>query len=254
VIYSGDHNQPNDAAGYIDRILRHADSISIRIRRGLTRCPAARFRHSDHGSCAASRTCFDHHCRNRGCAGLEEDSAAQRGLACALNSAGHPARSFTSHQQSSTIGERRAGCDSHCVLRLFPDRAHPIGTEARQSSMALGLWILCGRARRSLRNEWPAPGRLWSDATLVCTTFSRNLAGVFLPASLIGMAGYWFAGLWVPAVTHYYLVALPATLAAVFWGRVINHRLHGETFLRYIYLALICIGTLLVIQATTGRL
>ena len=84
--------------------------------------------------------------------------------------------------------------------------------------------------------------------------FRATLQGYFLPASLIGMAGYWFAGLWVPAVTHYYLVALPATLAAVFWGRVINHRLHGETFLRYIYLAVICIGTLLVIQATTGRL
>jgi len=35
---------------------------------------------------------------------------------------------------------------------------------------------------------------------------------------------------------------------------MINHRMHGEAFLKYIYLGLICIGALLVIQATTGRL
>jgi len=84
--------------------------------------------------------------------------------------------------------------------------------------------------------------------------FRATLQGYFLPASLIGMAGYWFAGLWVPAVTHYYLVSLPATLVAVFVGRIINHRLHGENFLRYIYLVLICIGGLLIVQAATGRL
>lgn len=84
--------------------------------------------------------------------------------------------------------------------------------------------------------------------------FRATLQGYFLPASIIGMAGYWVAGLWVPAVTHYYLVSLPAMLVAVFVGRAINHRMHGEAFLKYIYLGLICIGALLVIQATTGRL
>ena len=84
--------------------------------------------------------------------------------------------------------------------------------------------------------------------------FRATLQGYFLPASIIGMAGYWFAGLWVPAVTHYYLVSLPATLVAIFVGRVINHRLRDENFLRYIYLVLICIGALLIVQATTGRL
>jgi len=80
--------------------------------------------------------------------------------------------------------------------------------------------------------------------------FRATLQGYFLPASLIGMAGYWLAGLWVPAVTHYYLVALPVTLLGVFVGRVINHRLHGEAFLKYIYLGLVGIGALLVVQAT----
>jgi uncharacterized membrane protein YfcA len=84
--------------------------------------------------------------------------------------------------------------------------------------------------------------------------FRATLQGYFLPASIIGMGGYWLAGLWVPAVTHYYLISLPVTLLAVFVGRVINHRLQGEEFLKYIYIGLVGIGALLVIQAITGRL
>ena len=84
--------------------------------------------------------------------------------------------------------------------------------------------------------------------------FRATLQGYFLPASIIGMTGYWLSGLWVPAVTHYYLLSLPVTLLGIFLGRVINHRLHGEAFLKYIYLGLAGIGALLLIQAITGRL
>jgi uncharacterized membrane protein YfcA len=79
--------------------------------------------------------------------------------------------------------------------------------------------------------------------------FRATLQAYFLPASMIGMAGYWLAGLWVPAVTHYYLLSLPVMLPAVFLGRVINHHLHGETFLKYIYLGLGSIGAMLLVQA-----
>jgi uncharacterized protein len=84
--------------------------------------------------------------------------------------------------------------------------------------------------------------------------FRATLQGYFLPASIIGMGGYWFAGLWVHPVTHYYLVSLPVTLLAVFLGRALNHRMHGEGFLKYIYLGLAGIGTLLLFQAIAGRL
>jgi uncharacterized membrane protein YfcA len=100
--------------------------------------------------------------------------------------------------------------------------------------------------------------RLWSftepcDAGQPSISEPR-LQGYFLPASIIGMTGYLLAGLWTSAVTHYYLLSLPITLVGVFLGRVINHRLRGESFLRYIYLGLAAIGVLLVLQAITDRL
>ena len=84
--------------------------------------------------------------------------------------------------------------------------------------------------------------------------FRATLHAYFLPASLIGMFGYWWAGLWVPAVTHYYLLSLLVALPAVFVGRIINHRLRGDAFLKYVYLGLAGIGVLLFVQAARGRL
>lgn len=84
--------------------------------------------------------------------------------------------------------------------------------------------------------------------------FRATLQGYFLPASVIGMAGYYAAGLWTHAVTHYYLLCLPVTLAGIFLGRTINRRLHGDVFARYIYAGLAAIGALLLVQAINGRL
>jgi uncharacterized membrane protein YfcA len=88
--------------------------------------------------------------------------------------------------------------------------------------------------------------------------FRATLQGYFLPASLVGMGGYWLAGLWVPAVTRYYLLSLPGALAAVFLGRAVNRRLKGRSFLLYVHCGLIAVGTVLLIQslgrgAGTGR-
>ncbi len=79
--------------------------------------------------------------------------------------------------------------------------------------------------------------------------FRATLQGYFLPASIVGMAGYWLAGLWVPTVTRYYLLSLPLTLAAVLVGRAINRRLHGRSFLMYVHVGLVVIGAVLLVQA-----
>jgi hypothetical protein len=79
--------------------------------------------------------------------------------------------------------------------------------------------------------------------------FRATLQGYFLPASVLGMAGYWRKGLWVPAVTHYYLLSLPVIFPAIWLGRWLNHRLRGDTFLKYVYAGLCVVGVILLAQA-----
>lgn len=144
------------------------------------------------------------------------------------------------------------------------------------STWSLSVRALFGRAPLHLRRDYPA----WLFLSGFCAGvlggaygmngpplaiyggmrrwsaqhFRATLQAYFLPASLLGMAGYWLAGLWVPAVTHYYLLSLPVTLPAIFLGRAINHRLHGDAFLKYVYLALASIGAILLIEALQGRI
>ena len=82
--------------------------------------------------------------------------------------------------------------------------------------------------------------------------FRATLQGYFLPASIVGMAGYWVAGLWVPAVTRYFLWSLPLLWPAIWLGRVVNHRMHGDGFLRYVYLGLMGIAVMLLVQSARG--
>jgi uncharacterized membrane protein YfcA len=79
--------------------------------------------------------------------------------------------------------------------------------------------------------------------------FRATLQGYFLPASMVVMAGYWFTGLWVPAVTRYYAMALPGIIAAILIGRVVNRRIAARSFLVYVHAGLIAIGTVLLAQA-----
>lgn len=82
--------------------------------------------------------------------------------------------------------------------------------------------------------------------------FRATLQGYFLISSLVALTGYWFAGLWVAAVTRDYLISLLVTIPAIFLGRALNHRLRGDAFLKYAYAGLVCIGVLLLIQAIRG--
>lgn len=85
--------------------------------------------------------------------------------------------------------------------------------------------------------------RGWSPAQ-----FRATLQGYFLPASTAGLIGYWIAGLWVPQVTHLYLLALGPVMVAILIGRSINRRLRHGTFAVYVHLGLLITGLLLVLQ------
>jgi uncharacterized membrane protein YfcA len=79
--------------------------------------------------------------------------------------------------------------------------------------------------------------------------FRATLQGYFLPASVIGMIGYWTAGLWTPAVSRYYLLSLPAVLLAIPLGRALNRRLDAQRFRTYVHAGLLASGAGLVLQA-----
>ena len=79
--------------------------------------------------------------------------------------------------------------------------------------------------------------------------FRATLQGYFLPASVVGMAGYWLTGLWVPAVNRYFLLSLPLAIGAIFAGRWLNRRMKGQRFLIYVHAGLILVGISLLAQA-----
>jgi uncharacterized membrane protein YfcA len=82
--------------------------------------------------------------------------------------------------------------------------------------------------------------------------FRATIQGYFLVASLVGIIGYWFAGLLVPIVFRYFLYSIPVMLPAVFIGRAINHRLSGVKFFKFVYMALLGIGLFLLVKPFTG--
>jgi len=79
--------------------------------------------------------------------------------------------------------------------------------------------------------------------------FRATLQAYFLPASLAGIAGYWFGGLWTPAVNRFYLVSLPGVFVAIFLGRAINRRMRSHRFISYVHVGLTAIGVLLLLKA-----
>jgi hypothetical protein len=79
--------------------------------------------------------------------------------------------------------------------------------------------------------------------------FRATLQAYFFPASLMGLAGYWFSGLWVPTVSHYYLLSLPVAVPSIFLGRFLNRRIRREGFVKYVYCGLVAIGLLLLLEA-----
>jgi uncharacterized protein len=83
--------------------------------------------------------------------------------------------------------------------------------------------------------------------------FRATLQAYFLPASAIGIAGYALSGLWTTPVTHYFLISLIAAIPATLLGGIINRRLRGDAFLRYVYIGLIGIGIGLLVEAFKHR-
>lgn len=83
--------------------------------------------------------------------------------------------------------------------------------------------------------------------------FRATLQGYFLPASVAGLVGYAWMGLWTADASRYFILSLPGIVAAIVAGRVLNRRLAGDGFFRVVYAGLLVIGAVLFVQALTGR-
>lgn len=79
--------------------------------------------------------------------------------------------------------------------------------------------------------------------------FRATLQAYFLPASMIGMIGYWWQELWINTVTHYFFISLPVVIPAIYLGRYLNRQIKNGTFFNYIYGGLIIIGVILIAQS-----
>jgi uncharacterized membrane protein YfcA len=76
--------------------------------------------------------------------------------------------------------------------------------------------------------------------------FRATLQAYFLPASLIGLAGYTAKGFLDATVIGNFGICLPATIPAVFLGRYLNRKLDGRAFYTYVHCGLIVIGMTLI--------
>jgi uncharacterized membrane protein YfcA len=80
--------------------------------------------------------------------------------------------------------------------------------------------------------------------------FRATLQGYFLPASVIGMIGYLWKGLWTHELAYFYLLTLPVTIPAIWLGRIANRRLPVQKFRAFVYVGLIAIGLVLALQTS----
>ena len=85
------------------------------------------------------------------------------------------------------------------------------------------------------------------------THFRATLQAYFLPASLVGIAGYALKGLLGRTLVTDFLVCLPAVLPAIFLGRFFNRRLRGASFFNYVHWGLMVIGALLILFTITAH-
>lgn len=82
--------------------------------------------------------------------------------------------------------------------------------------------------------------------------FRATLQGYFLPAGMMITLGHGLSGLWTETVFMLYLACLPLVVLAIWIGGIVNRRLPYGKFDRYLNIALVIMGVLLIYKAWTG--
>lgn len=86
--------------------------------------------------------------------------------------------------------------------------------------------------------------RRWTPAQ-----FRATLQAYFLPASLAGLGGFWWAGILTRPVLLDFLLSLPAVACAIPLGHWLHRRMPAQSFLQWIYGGLALIAVALIAQA-----
>jgi len=79
--------------------------------------------------------------------------------------------------------------------------------------------------------------------------FRATLQAYFLPANLLGLIGYIYKGMVTVVVIEYFLLSLIVIFPAIFLGRLLNKRLKGDAFYKYVYGGLVLIGLILIMTS-----
>ena len=118
------------------------------------------------------------------------------------------------------------------------------------------LWLfICGFLSGVLGGAYGVNGpplvvygnmRRWS-----AKNFRATLQAYFLPASLIGLIGYYAKGLITMEVREYFLISLTTAIPSIFLGRYLNHKLKEGSFFKYVYWGLVIIGITLIMSSLT---
>jgi uncharacterized membrane protein YfcA len=78
-------------------------------------------------------------------------------------------------------------------------------------------------------------------------TFRATMQGYFLITLAAILIGHAVGGLWSPEVWRLYAFSLPVIAVAVVLGRALNRRIPTDRFARFVDLALIVLGVLLIV-------
>jgi uncharacterized membrane protein YfcA len=79
--------------------------------------------------------------------------------------------------------------------------------------------------------------------------FRATLQAYFLPASVLGMVGYYFTGVWTRDVNVLFVSALPAVICGICSGNWLTRKMGAKRFARFLYGGLIIVAGLLLLQA-----
>lgn len=77
--------------------------------------------------------------------------------------------------------------------------------------------------------------------------FRATLQGYFLPTGALILVGHGLGGLWTSQVVQLSGLALPLILLAIFGGGKLNRRISPGRFDRFIYMALVILGGMLLV-------